>query len=78
MSLFTVCDLCNTFDRMSHNVLLNKCFNYLSNRTQFVCISANCILDNNSVTYGVPHGLVLGPILFTIYVNNLSRAFSDC
>ena len=44
--------------------------NYLSNRRQ--CVIANTIKSIlRSISCGIPHGSILGPLLFLIYVNDM-------
>lgn len=50
--------------------IYNLLQSYLSDRQQRVLIDGY-ESDTRAVTYGVPQGTVLGPRLFTIYVNNL-------
>jgi Reverse transcriptase (RNA-dependent DNA polymerase) len=45
---------------------------YLSDRTQYVC-SVSTTLPPTRVRYGVPHGLVFGPILFLLFTTDLTR-----
>ena len=50
--------------------------NYLNNRRQFVTIGAkNSQID--SVDRGVPQGSVLGPLLYTLYINELPEVMRN-
>lgn len=76
-------DLAKAFDTVSHRDLLDTLENagfrgitlkmfesYLTDRMQCVQIE-NSVSDKKIVCCGVPQGTVLGPILFTLYVNDL-------
>ncbi len=80
------CDLSKAFDVISRDILLQKLehygirgiakiwiSNYLSDRTQYVQLESTkseiCVID-----CGVPQGSILGPLLYLIYVNDISEA----
>ena len=46
---------------------------YLSSRLFRVYLE-KCYSDPSSITCGVPQGFILGPLLFLIYVNDMSQA----
>ena len=84
IGIFT--DLSKAFDTTDHNILLHKLWsleeyltigpNYLCNRKQYVSYNSSKSTTEN-VTCGVPHESILGPLLFLLYMNDISYLYIE-
>ena len=83
-------DFAKAFDSVNHDILLQKLkvhykidgtllkflSNYLNNRYQKVVLGSESS-STLKVHSGVPQGSILGPILFVLFINDISSGLSD-
>ena len=82
-------DLQKAFDTIDHKIFFSKMYflgfskatiswyeSYLTNRTFLVNVE-NDFSSSGELSYGVPQGSILGPLIFLLYVNDISNSV-DC
>ena len=83
ISVIVLLDMSKVFDSIRHDFMLRKLRkvgvsesacdwfeSYLSQRQQVVKFQ-NTVSDPLPLTIGVPQGSIMGPVMFTFYVNDL-------
>jgi hypothetical protein len=79
-------DFAKAFDTVNHNILVEKLDyygvkdlalgwfkSYLNNRAQYTQIGET-LSDVGYIKHGVPQGSVLGPLLFLVYINDITES----
>ena len=89
VTALTLLSLSAAFDTIDHTILLKRLSNwfgvsgkaldwfksYLTGRSQRIKLG-NCLSSRSDLSFGVPQGSVLGPLLFTLYTTPLSSLVS--
>ncbi len=82
-------DLKKAFDTVDHTIMIQKLAaygvrgtnwnwfsSYLDSRSQLVMWQGESS-NTQSITVGVPQGSILGPLLFTLYINDLPEILDE-